>query len=211
MSDLTPADAQPWDEIFRRDGRVYEAPALVMPEVAGRLRDHGCRRVLDLGCGSGRHVVYLAQQGFVVLGLDNSPTALQLTREWVGQETLRALLARADMRRPLPVPAGSFDAVVSTQVIHHALLDTVRRTAAELGRVVRPGGMLFVTVPLKPDDDDTFQEIEPGTLVPVTGAEKGLLHHFFTPDELRSILPLFLVFETRTIGDRILALFGARR
>jgi SAM-dependent methyltransferase len=207
----TPADAQPWDEIFRRDGRVYEAPALVMPEVAERLRDHGCHRVLDLGCGSGRHVVYLARQGFLVVGLDNSPTALRMTREWVAHEGLGAHLVRADMRQPLPMPAGACDAVVSTQVIHHARLATVRRTAAELGRVVRPGGMLFVTVPLQPDDEDTFEEIEPGTLVPVTGSEKGLPHHFFTPDEFRSILPMFLVVEERTLGDRVLALFGVRR
>jgi SAM-dependent methyltransferase len=210
MSASTPADAQPWDEIFRREGRVYEAPALVFPEVAERLHGSGCHQVLDLGCGSGRHVIYLAQQGFHVLGMDNSPTALQLTREWLGQEGLSARLVRADLRRPLPMPAGSFDAVVSTQVIHHALLDTVRRTAAELGRVVRPGGMLFVTVPLISDAEESYQEVEPGTLVPVTGSEKGLPHHFFTPVGLRSILPMFQIFEERTLGDRILALSGVR-
>ena len=203
-------DVQPWDEIFRRQGRVYEAPALIMPEVAGRLRQEGCRRVLDLGCGSGRHVVYLAQQGFRMTGLDNSPTALSMTREWATAEGLAAGLVRADMRVPLPVASAAFDALVSTQVIHHAFLATVRHTAAEIGRVVRPGGMLFLTVPLTPDPDDVFEEIEAGTLVPVTGSEKGLPHHYFTPDELRSILPAFRFLEVRVLGERILALVGVR-
>ncbi len=203
-------DVQPWDEIFRREGRVYDAPALIMPEIAERLHRQGCHRVIDLGCGSGRHVVYLAQQGFRMTGLDNSPTALGMTREWAAAEGLAAGLVRADMRLPLPFASAAFDALVTTQVIHHALLATVRSTAAEIGRVVRPGGMLFVTVPLLPDPEDEFETIEAGTLVPVTGSERGLPHHFFMPDELRSILPDFRFLEERILGERILALLGVR-
>jgi len=117
---------------------------------------------------------------------------------------------RADMRVSLPVARAAFDALVTTQVIHHALLATVRRTAGEIGRVVRPGGMLFITVPLAPDPEDEFEPIEAGTLVPVTGCERGLPHHFFTPDELRSILPDFRFLEERILGERILALLGVR-
>lgn len=205
-----PGDVQPWDEIFRRQGRVYEAPALIMSEIAERLRRQGCRRVLDLGCGSGRHVVYLARQGFLMTGLDNSPTALRLTGEWAAAERLEAALVRADMRAPLPLAEAGFDALVTTQVIHHARLAGVRRTAAEIGRVVRQGGMLFITVPLTPDPDDEFEAIEPGTLVPITGRERGLPHHFFTTDELCSILPQFRVLQERLLGERILALLATR-
>lgn len=167
--------------------------------------------MLDLGCGSGRHVVFLARQGFDVLGIDNSPTALRLSRQWLLQEGLDARLVLADMRRPLPLHSGTCDAVLSTQVIHHALLAIVQGTARELSRVLRPGGLLFLSVPLNPDPEDVFEAIEPGTIVPTTGPEKGLPHHFFVPDELCSLFPDFTILELDQIGERILTLLGIRR
>lgn len=205
------SDAQPWDEIFRRDGRVFEEPEPVVHHVAEVLQAHGCRRIVDLGCGSGRHTVFLAQRGFDVLGVDSSPTALGMSRKWLEQEGLLAGLAQVDIRRPLPLYAGSFDGLVSTQVIHHARLETVRATAREISRILRPGGLLFVSVPGELDSDETFAQIEPATFVPTSGPEKGLPHHIFTPEELCSVFPGFAVVELYVIDGRILTLLGVRQ
>jgi SAM-dependent methyltransferase len=206
-----PTNAQPWDEIFRRDGRVFDSPAPVVLHVADVLQEHGCRRVVDLGCGSGRHTVFLAQRGFDVIGIDNSPTALSLTREWLMHKGLHARLARADMRRPLPLPNGICDGVISTQVIHHALLATVCGTAREISRILQPGGVLLVSVPSGTDPEETFMEIEPGTFVPTSGKEAGLPHHIFSAEELGSLFPGYNVLELDEIGGRIWALLAIRR
>jgi SAM-dependent methyltransferase len=207
----SPTDAQPWDEIFRRDGRVFEEPAPVVHHVAEVLQAHGCRRIVDLGCGSGRHTVFLAQRGFDVLGVDNSPTALRMSRKWLEEEELLAGLAQIDIRRPLPLYAASFDGLVSTQVIHHARLNTVRATAREISRILRPGGVLFVSVPGELDADETFARIEPATFVPTSGPEKGLPHHIFTPEELCSIFPDFAVVKLDQIDGRNITLMGVRQ
>jgi len=206
----SPADAQPWDGIYRRDGRVFDSPAPVVHHVAEVLLEHSCRRVVDLGCGSGRHTVFLAQRGFDVIGIDNSPTALRLSREWLTHEGLRARLALADMRRPLPLPGGVWDAVISTQVIHHALQDTARGTAREISRILRPGGVLFVSVPSGTDPDETFREVEPGTFVPTSGDEAGLPHHIFSAEELASLFPGYAVLEFDLIDGRIWTLLAIR-
>jgi SAM-dependent methyltransferase len=205
-----PASAQPWEEIFRRDGRVFDSPAPVVHHVADVLQEHGCRRVVDLGCGSGRHTVFLGQRGFDVIGIDNSPTALSLTREWLTREGLRAQLVRADMRRPLPLASGVCDAVVSTQVIHHALANTVRGTAGEIHRILRPGSVVFLSVPSGTDPEDTFLEVEPGTFVPTSGDEAGLPHHIFSAEELASLFPGYAVLELDHIGGRIWTLLAIR-
>jgi len=46
------------------------------------------------------------------------------------------------------------------------------------------GGIAFVTVAGKKHDDLPYDEIEPGTFVPLEGSEKGLPHHIFTEKEL---------------------------
>jgi SAM-dependent methyltransferase len=206
----TPTDAQPWDEIFRRSGRVFDSPAPVMHHVAEVLREHRCRRVVGLGCGSGRHTVFLAQRGFDVIGVDNSRTALNLSRQWLQHEGLRARLARAGMRRTLPLSDGVCDGLVSTQVIHHARLATVRGTARELSRILRPGGILFVSVPSGTDPEDTFDEVELGTFVPTSGSELGLPHHIFSAEELRTLFLDFTVLESDHIDGRILTLLAVR-
>jgi SAM-dependent methyltransferase len=132
---------------------------------------------------SGRHTVHLSGQGFQVTGLDNAPTALKLTREWLQQEHLAADLILADMRRPLPFRNDSFKAVLSTQVIHHARLATVLATASEIQRVVCRGGIILISVPARREiamDGEISYEIEPNTFVPTGGSEKGLPHHLFT-------------------------------
>ncbi len=176
----------PWEEIYKREGRVYPEPFPRFAEVVETFRAHGCGTILDLGCGSGRHVVHLARVGFCVVGADISPSALYLSRAWLRDEGQHADLVLSDARRPLPFRDGSFEGVLSTQVIHHARIAAVRTAIGEIRRVLAPGGLAFVTVSGRKDPGVEFEEIEPGTFVPLTGPEAGLAHHIFTVEELRS-------------------------
>lgn len=178
--------ANPWDGVFGREGRVFLHPHPDMEGLARTLRERGATAVLDLGSGSGRHVVFLARHGFDVTGFDESPEGIALTRETLDAEGLRAHLDRGDMLRGLPYPDDCFDAVVSVQVIHHGTRAAVQGVIDEITRVLRPGGLAFVTVAAQRRQGTQFHEIEPDTLVPLDGKEAGLPHHYFTPDTLRA-------------------------
>jgi SAM-dependent methyltransferase len=67
-------------------------------------------RVLDLGCGQGRHAIELARRGYTVSGLDLSAYLLDTARRRAQGEGLRVDFIEGDMRRP---PPGPFDAVIS--------------------------------------------------------------------------------------------------
>ena len=174
-----------WDEVFRQQGHVFREPHEDLTAVVEPLRARGAATVLDLGSGTGRHLIYLARQGFAVHGLDDSPEGIALARDWLAAEGLSADIQLGNMLERLPYDDAVFDAVISVQVIHHGTIAAIRGIVAEMTRVLKVGGLVFVTVPSLRNQGTSFEEIEPGTLVPLDGKEAGLPHHYFTPDELR--------------------------
>jgi SAM-dependent methyltransferase len=205
------ATNHPWEEIYQREGRVFPEVFPRFGEVVETFRAHGCQAILDLGCGNGRHVVHLAKEGFWSLGADLSPTALYLTQSWMREERYEANLALADTRRPLPFRDGSFQAVLSTQVIHHARLAAVRVAIGEILRVLVPGGIVFVTVSGRKDRGLDFETIEPGTFVPLSGPEAGLPHHIFSVEELQFEFRDFEILEASVRAEGAVLAVLARK
>ncbi len=187
----------PWETIYQRRGRVFNDPIPGFAEVLDQFARGGCSRLLDLGCGNGRHLVELARQGYQADGLDISQTGLRLTRAWLAEAGLEAGLVCGDARRALPCCTAGYDGLISIQVIHHAVLAEVRAAIAEIWRILRPGGIAFVTVAARLDPDMAHEEIEPGTFVPLEGEERGLPHHIFTEEGIRRAFGAFHIQEIR--------------
>jgi len=180
-----------WDEIFKLQSMVFTEPHEDIPGVVNLLKGRGASTVLDLGSGTGRHVVYLARNGFSVFGLDNSLVGIEATRQWLSDEGLDADLKLGSMTEQLPYADAFFDAVISVQVLHHADSVTVRKVVQEITRVLNIDGFLFITVPKLKNQGERFKQVEPDTFIPLDGPERGILHHYFTPEELREVLAGF--------------------
>ena len=94
----------------------------LLPELKAR----GTRTALDLGCGVGRHALLLADHGLVVEAIDGSAAGLKVAREMAQARGL-SLGLRQGTADELPYDDGSFDFVLSWNVIHHGTLGDVRR------------------------------------------------------------------------------------
>jgi len=179
-----------WDRIFTERGRVFTDPHADIQRVVKLIRDREGSRILDLGCGTGRHILFFSRLGFDVYGFDASPKAITMTQEWLKNEGHEATLCEHQMEDPFPYENDFFDAVISIQVIHHNLMTDIRKTIREIERVLKPGGVLFVTFPiLRPEpvseeEDWKLVEVEETTYVPQRGWESGIPHHYFTLEEI---------------------------
>lgn len=100
--------------------------------------------VLDVGCGSGVFSDAMAGRGAHVLGIDANADAITYAQKTFQRPTLtfrRGLLDELDL------PAESFDKASCLEVIEHVYEDQVRKLLDDLLRILRPGGLLFLTTP----------------------------------------------------------------
>ncbi len=98
-------------------------------------QDPGCRRVLDLPCGSGLFASRCAAAGLETWGGDFTPPA----------ELPSVTLARCDMNQPLPFTDGQFDAIACIDGIEH--LERPFDFVRECRRALRSGGSLVLSTP----------------------------------------------------------------
>lgn len=192
-----------WNKIFSNQGRVFHEPLPEVIHFAEWLKVMELNRVLDLGCGSGRHMVYLLGQEFDAWGLDNAPAGLRLAQDWLNQEDYSTPLVLADVYDPLPFPDGFFDAILTTRVIHHAFRDRVLGAVSEMQRVLKKGGAVLLIVPATEKRTDKTELVAPQTYVPVEGREKGIPHYLFTADELRNLFVDFSLCEVTVVEERM--------
>ncbi|HET7665278.1 MAG TPA: class I SAM-dependent methyltransferase [Mycobacterium sp.] len=101
-------------------------------------------RVLEIGCGTG-NVTLRAKRvapGADVVGTDPDPLALARAQRKAGG--LTGIRFERAYAQQLPFPDGEFDRVLSSMMLHHLDADAKAATAAEIHRVLRPGGALHV-------------------------------------------------------------------
>lgn len=109
-------------------------------------------RVLDLGCGAGRHAFEMYKRGADVIAFDQDADELAVVREWFAAMKDAGEVpegAEADVKEgdalALPFADGEFDRVVAAEILEHIPADIA--ALAELVRVTRPGGTVALSVP----------------------------------------------------------------
>lgn len=209
MADPSNPDQRAGWELLFRSGffppryQTLAAPNATVVEWADTIPATGS--VLDVGCGIGRHVIYLGERGFKMAGMDISPLGVKISQEACAERQIDFDGRISDMTT-LPWADMTFDAALSTSTICHNLRADILKTLSEVRRILKPGGLFLVDFPHK----DTFayqqvrdqvaagelSEIEPNTFVdesaePDTKGDAFLPHHFCDEVDIRDLLRSF--------------------
>lgn len=190
-----------WDKRWATsDGRIdwldpHPAVVAILPELQAR----GVRRVLDLGCGVGRHALLLAEHGFAVEAIDGSPAGLAVVRESAAARGLNLSL-RQGSADTLPFDDFSFDFVLSWNVIYHGTLGDVAYRLGEIWRVLKPDALFQGTMlPMRNSNYGIGRLVAPGTFV-VDGKEEKGHPHFYC--DAPTLIGLFAGFELLSLTQQ---------
>jgi len=128
-----------WAAVYDHDANPL--PALEEPIVRAAVGDPRGLEALDLGCGTGRHALWLAARGARVTAVDFSEGMLAEARHKPGAAAIRFVIH--DLHERLPFPDRSFDLIVSGLLLEH--LRELGGFFGEARRVLRPGGRAIVS------------------------------------------------------------------
>jgi SAM-dependent methyltransferase len=155
---------------------------------------------LEMGCGAGPNLIWLAQRGMTVSGVDICATALALAQEHLQRAGCAERVGRLieGSASQVPFEDGTLDGVIEACVFQHLGAEERRRAFREVVRLLKPGGV-FVGYMLAvghtvfeakqaeqaPDDPGTVWLDQGGSTLYLTNA--GLCH-FYRKDELHELL-----------------------
>jgi ubiquinone/menaquinone biosynthesis C-methylase UbiE len=182
-----------WETAYREKGEVQKEVVDIVRDSVKLFRRKGVKKVLDVGFGTGRHTIFLAENGFEVYGIDISRTGKGIVEKKLKERSLGNVhLTIADMHK-LPFKNNSFDAIVAVHVLPHDNLDGLRGTVSELQRVLKPKGVLVATLlSVKDSRYGTGRKVAPDTFSGFDDPdESDVPHHFSDEKEAKELLAEF--------------------
>ena len=207
-----------WDALYAEQGfRAKYPDEYVVRFTAGnffkiKFQDRTQIKVLDLGCGPGRHVIFLAKEGFSAFGIEGAASAIRLCQDKLAQEKLNAEVTTGDFVK-MPYPDDYFDAIIDCCSIQHNQMPAVTQICREIKRTLKPKGKLFSMV--RTDKDYAFglgRELEKGTFTDYKEFDLNQVGHihFFSESEIKGLFSIFSSFSyeycERTFDNRTKAI-----
>lgn len=171
--------------------------------LANRWKDAGFQKILDFGCGLGRHSIFFAKNGFDVSAFDLSMDGIKHLQNWAQHENLKINTKVADMLE-LPYSDDSFDCIFAYHVISHTDSKGMETIVKELMRVLKKDGEFFLTLCSKEAwsfKDAGFPKIDENTILKTEGPEKGITHFYVTLDDVLSLFRDFSISLIRHVDD----------
>lgn len=184
------------DEESRRAWKLPEERVVRTAEAFMRLWAGERRpRLIDIGCGAGRHALALGASGFEACACDANSDSVRNAGFAMASAGIEGRVAKAFMSS-LPWPAGHFDFALAWNALYHGSRQDLERALGEAWRVMAPGAWLEATfLSTRNSCFGKGLSIDPWTWIGESGEDKSFPHCYLGRRELESALRGFVVDE----------------
>lgn len=185
-----------WEIVYQKEGDLYKDVGPEIKKYTKILKKKKYKKILDLGCGTGRNTIYLAKQGFLVYALDISKTGVLITKKKAKLLGLKNIKFKVADMKHTSYPNNYFDAVVCMFTLSHGLLKDNQEAINEIYRILKPNGMLITQLmSVKDKTCGKGKKIEKNTFLGGMEDDKHMMHHYFTKKEIKILLSKFTRFK----------------
>jgi len=192
---------RPWDKIFKKDNYIWHDPDPIVTSFIGHFEAGA--RLLDAGCGCGRHLIYAAKHDLKTTGLDESVTALLYAKKWVKSENKHCELIQGDFFS-FPFIKHSFDAIIASYCLNHGKKQQIFNAFSEFSRVLSSDGELLVILNAHGDYREGIGErLEEGTYMILEGPEAYIPHHYARIEFVKECLKFMASYTIKHQKDSI--------
>ena len=133
-----------WEKVFREnEWGKYPGESLIRFIARNYYKEkRNTVKLLEIGCGPGANIWYMAREGFDVTGIDGSETAIKKAKERLQGEGLNARLVRGDIVK-LPFADNEFNGVIDNECLYANSEENTLMALSEINRVSRGGGLFY--------------------------------------------------------------------
>lgn len=147
-------------------------------------------KILDIGCGSGKHTILFAEEGFKSYGIDISESGIQLSKkisEWKGLEEKTNFLLSDVMN--LPFKKEEFNVVIDHNLLCHIPISRWEEYLKSVNRVLNTGGFLCLLELYKTEAmNGSYEEMAENNSVDVVIGENKIKRKFCPPFRIEKII-----------------------
>ena len=180
----------------------------VVQFVFRNFRRDGKEKVLDLGCGAGRHIFFMGSEKIQPYGLDFSSEGVNYTKKMLDNLDMQEYVdnIKVGSMTEIPFKDNMFDGIVSYGSLCYLSMTDIKKTISEMKRVLRPGGKIFCVTRsiedyrcskgncIETKEKNTYYVDVDNTKL-CANSENGMLMHFLDKQEIEELFSDFKCLE----------------
>ena len=176
-------------EVLSKDDEYWNTPDFMIHYLSYRWKNQNFKDFLDIGCGMGRHAIFMGENGFNVNAFDYSKYAVDIVKDKAYEKHLNMKLCIGDMSS-MPFESESMDCMIAINVLYNTDKEGISRVLSEMNRVLRDNGEVYFNIMSDNNSLDSNQELF-----------NGNRFYNFTDEDFEVLFKDFSVVSVRNISE----------